>query len=452
MTKLALILMIAISLASGLARSESVSGRTGIGGRLGLQKLVGGDHDYANLDQHYGLWVRRSLSPRWSLTAQLNYGWNRPGALRGQDAGLTTGSVHAFYTTMTNVTVGARYHLATARKWTPYASGDVGLMDWKVRDENGQDFGKFPDGPAVIGFTRRGLPAYLEGINALATLGAGVEVMVSPQVGLTAGLGYTRIIGLDKDNIGSSALWGEVERDVNSGRWDIYVGGTYYFGGEQDRDHDGFANDRDGCPDAAEDFDGYRDSDGCPDPDNDADGVPDILDQCPGQAEDRDGFADDDGCPDPDNDGDGVLDIYDLCPDEAGVAGADGCPADDTVRSPRVPEIMGSMILADVTFLKNSDELTGTSFAALDRLLASLRAYPEVKIEIQGHTDSVGSEQVNLNIARRRANTIRNYLMGRGVDGGRLTAVGYGEAQPIADNATKAGREANRRVVIVRRN
>jgi len=123
--------------------------------------------------------------------------------------------------------------------------------------------------------------------------------------------------------------------------------------GGRDRDHDGIRDRLDRCPDAAEDRDGFRDDDGCPDPDNDGDGVPDVRDLAPDLPEDRDGFQDEDGVPDPDNDGDGILDVADRCPDVPedfdGYQDDDGCPeefidsdgdgiADEDDLCPRAPE------------------------------------------------------------------------------------------------------------------
>jgi hypothetical protein len=102
---------------------------------------------------------------------------------------------------------------------------------------------------------------------------------------------------------------------------------------ELDNDGDRIPDDRDRCRDAAETVDGFQDADGCPDLDDDGDGIPDDADQCRNQAEDEDGFQDDDGCPDPDNDGDGVPDAVDACPTSAedldGVRDKDGCPDPD---------------------------------------------------------------------------------------------------------------------------
>lgn len=97
-----------------------------------------------------------------------------------------------------------------------------------------------------------------------------------------------------------------------------------------DRDQDHITDDRDACPEDAEDLDGYEDGDGCPDLDNDGDALPDSADKCPNAPEDLDNFEDKDGCPEPDNDKDGVPDINDHCPLEPetmnGFDDADGCP------------------------------------------------------------------------------------------------------------------------------
>ena len=104
-----------------------------------------------------------------------------------------------------------------------------------------------------------------------------------------------------------------------------------------DRDGDGYKDDVDKCPDEPEDFDGFQDEDGCPDPDNDQDGILDINDRCPDIPEDRDGDHDEDGCPegkaDGDRDGDGIPDSKDKCPDvpedRDGFEDEDGCPEAD---------------------------------------------------------------------------------------------------------------------------
>jgi outer membrane protein OmpA-like peptidoglycan-associated protein len=106
--------------------------------------------------------------------------------------------------------------------------------------------------------------------------------------------------------------------------------------GMGDRDGDGIKDDVDKCPDDPEDYDGFEDEDGCPDPDNDQDGIPDELDSCPNEPETYNGYKDEDGCPDSvvrDRDGDGIPDDVDKCPDEPedfdGFEDEDGCPDPD---------------------------------------------------------------------------------------------------------------------------
>jgi outer membrane protein OmpA-like peptidoglycan-associated protein len=106
--------------------------------------------------------------------------------------------------------------------------------------------------------------------------------------------------------------------------------------GTGDRDGDGIKDDVDKCPDDPEDYDGFEDEDGCPDPDNDQDGIPDELDSCPNEPETYNGYKDEDGCPDSvvrDRDGDGIPDDVDKCPDEPedfdGFEDEDGCPDPD---------------------------------------------------------------------------------------------------------------------------
>jgi OOP family OmpA-OmpF porin len=142
--------------------------------------------------------------------------------------------------------------------------------------------------------------------------------------------------------------------------------------------------------------------------------------------------------PPADTDGDGVTDDLDRCPNTpAGVAvDAQGCPR------------QGSITLEGVGFELDSAQLTGPSQSILDSVAADLKKYPRLKIELQGHTDSSGSDAYNLKLSQRRADSVRDYLVSQGVPASQLTAKGYGESQPIADNATADGRATNRRVVM----
>lgn len=139
-----------------------------------------------------------------------------------------------------------------------------------------------------------------------------------------------------------------------------------------------------------------------------------------------------------DADKDGVLDNVDKCPDTPpGVAvDAYGCTR------------KGSITLEGVTFETNSARLTPESQSILDTIATDLNKYPRLRIELQGHTDSSGSDQYNLTLSQQRADSVRTYLIEQGVPATRLVARGYGEGQPIDDNKTAEGRSRNRRVVM----
>ncbi len=214
--------------------------------------------------------------------------------------------------------------------------------------------------------------------------------------------------------------------------------------GVADDDRDGVPDDADECPGEPEDFDGYMDTDGCPDYDNDGDGVQDMNDQCPNQAEDFDGFEDDDGCPDFDNDGDGILDSDDACPNEAetfnGFEDSDGCPDDEPVYFP----------LAYINFKFGTAEISGADpIPVLEEVVRIMNERPSLSVEIQGHTDSIGSPEANQTLSERRAQAVKDYLVGRGISPDRLGTRGFGLTRPIDSNDTDLGRARNRRIEFI---
>ena len=209
-----------------------------------------------------------------------------------------------------------------------------------------------------------------------------------------------------------------------------------------DNDKDGIPDKTDKCPNDPEDKDGFQDEDGCPDPDNDGDGLFDKVDQCPNDPEDKDGFQDDDGCPDPDNDKDGFLDKDDKCPNEPGVA-PDGCPRKYNLVVVTEKKIE---LKQTVFFDFNKASIKSVSFALLNDVAQAMVDNPKIKVEIGGHTDSVGNDAFNLKLSQQRAESVRTYLIKRGIDSNRMVPKGYGENVPIADNRTEAGRSQNRRV------
>ncbi|MBK9033876.1 MAG: OmpA family protein [Myxococcales bacterium] len=218
-------------------------------------------------------------------------------------------------------------------------------------------------------------------------------------------------------------------------------------GNKNDRDGDGLLDDVDQCPDDPEDFDKFQDEDGCPDPDNDEDGILDVDDLCPNDPEDKDGWEDEDGCPDPDNDKDRILDNDDRCPNEPetrnGFEDEDGCPDRGRVI------LTGTKIeiLDKVFFEYNKAVIKSESFPILDAVAATLEGNPDIQlIEVQGHTDERGNDAYNLDLSTKRAASVKQYLLDKGIDKDRLESQGYGETQPLDNRHNEAAWAKNRRV------
>jgi outer membrane protein OmpA-like peptidoglycan-associated protein len=216
-----------------------------------------------------------------------------------------------------------------------------------------------------------------------------------------------------------------------------------------DSDGDGVDDDKDRCPTQKEDRDGFQDDDGCPDADNDADGLADGGDRCPVQPEDRDGFQDDDGCPDVDNDGDRIPDVSDACPNQPedvdGDQDQDGCP--DVVLYQNIVVTETTIELKQtIFFATGSDRILPQSFGLLDEIVDVLAKRADMRLRIEGHTDTKGAYAMNKALSQKRADSVKRYLISKGVDKKRLTAEGFGPDVPIDDNGTEAGRARNRRV------
>lgn len=113
------------------------------------------------------------------------------------------------------------------------------------------------------------------------------------------------------------------------------------------------------------------------------------------------------------------------------------------------PEAPRKLTLEGVNFSTDSSKLLPESIAILDGAAATLKEWGEVKIEVAGHTDSVGTDAYNLRLSQRRADTVRAYLIEKGIAADRLFAKGYGESSPVADNKTAEGRYKNRRVELI---
>ena len=229
-----------------------------------------------------------------------------------------------------------------------------------------------------------------------------------------------------------------------------------------DRDGDGIPDKEDKCPTKP----GPPINHGCPIIDTDGDGIPDNKDKCPKQP----GPPITQGCPIIDTDGDGIPDNRDKCPKEPGPPINHGCPykdtdkdgiPDDQDKCPTKPgpkenngcpykliKITDNMIVLKqkIFFKFGKAVIQRRSYPILDEIAQAMKDHPNWKVEIQGHTDNVGSASYNKKLSRRRAFAVYKYLISRGISPSRLTYVGYGEERPIADNSTPEGRAVNRRV------
>jgi OOP family OmpA-OmpF porin len=280
---------------------------------------------------------------------------------------------------------------------------------------------------------------------------------------LQGGLGVLTNLFGDRFSLRTEALyrWEDADQD-EYGDILINVGLGYAFGDPRsktvDSDGDGVPDERDRCPGTP--LGAVVDSQGC-ELDGDADGVVDRLDHCPDTP--RGATVNSVGCP-ADADGDGVYDGIDQCPNTPAGATVDlqGCPSDGDLdgvydgidQCPNTPpnvlvdEVGCGIKLEGVNFGTNSAEILPSGQIRLDRVVDRLREESAVKVVIEGHTDSRGDAGYNMDLSRKRAQSVKDYLVAKGIAADRLRVVGLGETQPVADNATEEGQAQNRRVVL----
>lgn len=231
-----------------------------------------------------------------------------------------------------------------------------------------------------------------------------------------------------------------------------------------DTDSDGLKDNEDDCPRRP----GPVANKGCPWPDADNDGIDDKSDKCPK----RKGPKKYQGCPD--TDGDGINDLIDLCPNDAGLKKYQGCPDfdgdgfhDGVDKCPKqwgpsqnLPEghkkgcplikvdlTKGKLAALDKIYFEfNRWRIKPRSYTLLKNVARILKNYPQMKILIEGHTDKVGSYKYNMWLSRRRARSVRDFLVKQGINRRRMRFRGYGYTKPLTTNRTQAGRDKNRRV------
>ena len=265
----------------------------------------------------------------------------------------------------------------------------------------------------------------------------------------TAMIGLSVYLGKPKDTDGDGV---PDKQDIDPRHKEDFDGFEDLDGApDPDNDGDGVLDNDDQAPLDAEDKDGFEDEDGIPDPDNDKDGVLDANDKAPNDAEDMDGFQDEDGEPDLDNDNDGIVDTEDKCPNEAETINDyednDGCP---DVKPEIAVEAGSAMVLEGVNFSSGSVNLTAGSISILDKVVRTLTENPNIEVEIRGYTDNTGSYEGNVNLSKRRADSVKEYLISQHIAGYRIQTQGFGPQEPIADNSTREGRAKNRRIEFFR--
>jgi outer membrane protein OmpA-like peptidoglycan-associated protein len=207
------------------------------------------------------------------------------------------------------------------------------------------------------------------------------------------------------------------------------VAGLAKFNGCPDRDDDGVMDSEDLCPDKK----GPLNTKGCPDSDND--GVTDNIDKCPAAQ----GTAANQGCPDTDKDG--LHDGVDNCPNIAGPAANGGCPE----LKIAIKQLF-KKALQGIQFETGKAIIKPVSFPILNSIAKVVIDNPTYKLTVEGHTDDVGEDEMNMTLSKDRADAVAKYLITKGADPLRVTGVGFGETKPVDTNESKAGKARNRRV------
>lgn len=209
-----------------------------------------------------------------------------------------------------------------------------------------------------------------------------------------------------------------------------------------DTDGDGVADDEDKCPKV------YGEDNGCPKPveiaDTDGDGIADNEDDCPNTY----GASSNNGCPiavQSDSDGDGIIDTLDNCPYVYGAASNYGCPSDTSPTNDAYKNILDAAT-KNLRFGTGSANIEYSSFTTLKDLAKLMINNPGFRLRIAGHTDNVGSAASNMDLSKKRAESVRNYLLNEGVSFGNMIVEYFGGSKPIADNNIQEGRRLNRRV------
>ncbi|MBL0700673.1 MAG: OmpA family protein [Desulfosarcina sp.] len=402
---LASLLILLIGFANN-ATAENKAGALTVSPMIGGY-LFEGNQDLDN-EATYGLGLGYNIDQNWGLEGMFNF--------IDTDSKKDAGDVDAYI-----YRIDTLYHFTPDKKLIPYVATGIGGITFDPdRESNNTSF--------------------------LVNYGGGLKYFVNDFTALRADVRHIISFNDEYNNLAYT------------------FGLTFLIGGEKkalsaeykDSDGDGVYDHMDQCPNTPQGV--AVDDSGCP-LDSDGDGVFDHMDQCPNTPQ---GVAvDDSGCP-LDSDGDGVFDYMDQCPNTPqGVAVDDsGCPLDsdgdgvfdyldkcpDTPKGATVNESGCWAHSGEVFFDFDKSELKSAGCPLLKEAVNILEKNPEMRIEIQGHTDSDGTEAYNQTLSEKRAMAVKAYLVKQGINSDRLETKGYGLSNPTASNDTKEGRQKNRRV------
>ncbi len=452
------------------------------GGGGGMVKLSGSDFFKFDWEKSYNFTIGKSLSSRWSLMADYSFY-----TLANDDTADSTASLETLNNNTALDFEATRLGLKASRllfdpdNTLNLSTGlGVGVLMWKKIDPaTGESFWVTGGG---------GEPKEFKASELFVTGSAGLVFAPVPRLALN--------VDVQADYLTHAGA--EFDPDVKSSlnRWQLGVGATltFRFGGKgkpatwrsdtlwteqqstpvgrrlsaRDSDGDGVDDEYDRCQNSSL---GIRvDRYGCA-VDSDGDGVPDGLDDCPGSDREARGTVDMFGCP-VDSDFDGIADYMDSCAFNAEGAMVDnnGCPIDsdndgiadglddcpNTLYGMEVDKygcidlsMFSKPMVLHITYPSGSFEIDPNSKERIKRLAGVLNFVPEIKLEIHGFSDNIGTTAANRQISEKRANRVRSFLVTQGIATDRMKVFGRGEENYIASNATAEGRAKNRRIEII---
>jgi len=475
MKKLILTLTLCINLIVG-ANAQSMERPFSLGIYGGLTQYNGdlgqGIYDFSQTAYgHIGLGVGWYVNPHWDFAMNASFG----------DIGYAEKLAKSFHAQQIQWNGHFNYNILTSdnHKLIPYLLGGIGVSYLsKTEVKSGADF-YVPFGFGVrykltdqINVSFQETYAYTDHDNRDGEVHDNNDGFAMHSFGIA----YTFSGGKDADNDGVSDKKDHCPNTPAGVKVDLQ-------GCPLDKDGDGVADYLDSCPDVKgtilakgcpdKDGDGITDAaDKCPDvfgivsmkgcPDKDGDGITDIDDMCPNVK----GLASMFGCPD--TDGDGITDATDGCPSEKGTKEMNGCPDKDadgiSDKDDKCPDVAGVLAnkgcpeikeetkalftkaLQGIQFETGKNVISKSSFPILDNVAKVLNDNPSYLLGIGGHTDNSGDAAQNMTLSQNRADAVKTYLVNKGIATSRLTATGFGQTIPVADNKTAAGKAKNRRV------